>query len=501
MEIANFIANYQNHPVLFVGTGFSLRYLDNSYTWDALLKKVSADIFGSDEYYYDIKSECETEDGFDLTRVATILERKFNTKLANERNGEFEKINDIFYENMSRNIRLSRFKIYIAMLLRELNFREGLSSEIEVLKKSKKNIASVITTNYDSLIEEILEFNPLVGNDILLSNSYGSVYKIHGCISDINSIILTENDYSKFNDKYELIRAQLLSLFMHNPIIFIGYSVSDENIKTILRTIFTYVEPNSKEAEIIRGNFLLIEYHQDSMSTEVVEHDIDIEGYSLIRINKVKTNNFIELYTQIEKLELPASAMHIRRVESLFKDLLSGDGSKFKFMDDIDNLENSEVVIAVGSKSTMDYRYHKPTNFLENYFEIVKDSDVKLLSIIDDMPISSTQWFPIFAFSEIHDNLAKKDILKAQQIQKIKKYIRSMSKKNKIINNDISPILEDKAMTSSRKWDVIIWNLYEDHLSVDIFESFLLGFEDTDSTDYRRMLCFFDYKKYGSNQI
>lgn len=76
-----------------------------------------------------------------------------------------------------------------------------------------------------------------------------------------------------------------------------------------------------------------------------------------------------------------------------------------------------------------------------------------------------------------------------------------MSKKNKIINNDISPILEDKAMTSSRKWDVIIWNLYEDHLSVDIFESFLLGFEDTDSTDYRRMLCFFDYKKYGSNQI
>ena len=137
------------------------------------------------------------------------MERKFNTKLANERNGEFEKINDIFYENMSRNIRLSRFKIYIAMLLRELNFREGLSSEIEVLKKSKKNIASVITTNYDSLIEEILEFNPLVGNDILLSNSYGSVYKIYGCISDINSIILTENDYSKFNDKYELIIVNL----------------------------------------------------------------------------------------------------------------------------------------------------------------------------------------------------------------------------------------------------------------------------------------------------
>ena len=33
----------------------------------------------------------------------------------------------------------------------------------------------------DRHILKIFDFSPLIGNDILLSNPYGSVYKIHGC--------------------------------------------------------------------------------------------------------------------------------------------------------------------------------------------------------------------------------------------------------------------------------------------------------------------------------
>ena len=85
------------------------------------------------------------------------------------------------------------------------------------------------------MIETLFEFNPLIGNDILLSNPYGSVYKIHGCVDAPDKIIITQNDYNLFNRRYELIRAQLLSLFIHNPIIFIGYSIGDENIRNILK--------------------------------------------------------------------------------------------------------------------------------------------------------------------------------------------------------------------------------------------------------------------------
>ena len=66
----------------------------------------------------------------------------------------------------------------------------------------------------------------------------------------------------------------MLSIFIHNPIIFLGYSVSDENIKNILKTIFTYVRPNTEQAEKIRSRFLLVEYEKDSENDIISSHDI-----------------------------------------------------------------------------------------------------------------------------------------------------------------------------------------------------------------------------------
>lgn len=124
-----------------------------------------------------------------------------------------------------------------------------MKDEIAAFKKIRKNISSIVTTNYDKITETIFEFMPLIGNDILLSNPYGSVYKIHGCVDKPESIIITENDYKSFRERYELIRAQLLSLFIHNPIIFLGYNLGDDNIKTLLKTIFSYVDVNSDISE------------------------------------------------------------------------------------------------------------------------------------------------------------------------------------------------------------------------------------------------------------
>ena len=45
-----FISEFKNHPVLFVGTGLSLRYLKHSYTWDGLLEHISYELTGNDEY-------------------------------------------------------------------------------------------------------------------------------------------------------------------------------------------------------------------------------------------------------------------------------------------------------------------------------------------------------------------------------------------------------------------------------------------------------------------
>lgn len=496
MDIKEFIASYSNHPVLFVGTGFSLRYLENSFSWNELLEKVSLEVFGNDEFYLDIKAKYAVGSDFDLTKVAKDLEVKFNEKLSQDRNGKFKEINDIFYFNMRNGIHLSRFKIYISQVLSDLTLKISMDLEIKDLKKMKKNIASIITTNYDGLIEEMFGFNPLVGNDILLSNPYGSVYKIHGCASKVASLIITENDYINFNERYELIRAQLLSLFIHNPIIFLGYSVSDENIKSILRTIFSYVEPNTEQANKIRNNFLLVEYQSGSQSTEVVEHDIDIEGQATIRINKIKTDNFSELYRNIGELRLQASAMDIRKVQSVFMNIVSGGEIKVKITEDLDGLENSEKILAIGSKKSINYSYHNGTSILADYFEIIEESNFQVIQLIDEITIQSSQWFPIFGFGTVNDKVTKIDDLKTQQKVMIDKHLKQIPITCEKPKSNINSIYADHNIIKSRKDDVLLWNIHEGNIDLDEVEAHLKTFK-VKETLYRRILCFYDFKRYG----
>lgn len=81
MDIQEFISDYRNHPVLFVGTGLSLRYLKNSYSWDELLKKIALDFNPNEEYYLDIKSEHMQPYGCAYEQVAARLEADFNEYL------------------------------------------------------------------------------------------------------------------------------------------------------------------------------------------------------------------------------------------------------------------------------------------------------------------------------------------------------------------------------------------------------------------------------------
>ena len=345
MDIKNFIANFHNHPVLFIGSGFSFRYLENTYTWNALLSKICEDLWGNDEKYLDIKAKYTESNGYcPFDKVATMIEEEFNVALERDRNGKFSEINDTFYEYMRKGVTLSRFKIYIAKLVGDLTLKDGVEEELNELKRARKNIGSIITTNYDQLIEKIFEFHPLVGNDILLSNPYGSIYKIHGCVTDISKIIITTNDYKKFDEQYELIRAQMLSIFIHNPIIFLGYGIGDENIQKVLKTIFSYIPLNTPDADKIRQNFLLVEYEAGSTNHEITDHDIVVKG-SNIRINKLRTDDYSELYRNLANINLPISAMDVRKVQSVVKEIYAGGSIKVMITENIDDLKNITVII------------------------------------------------------------------------------------------------------------------------------------------------------------
>jgi hypothetical protein len=497
MNVTDFISKFKNHPVIFVGTGLSLRYLENSYTWDGLLSKISEELTGNKEYYLDIKYKCYENGQFRYDKIASILEKEFDTNLEKDRNGKFKEINDVFYEKMKKEETVSRFKIYLSKILSEIVIREEKKDEISEFLKIRKNIGSIVTTNYDTLIEDKFEFKPLVGNNILMSNPYGSVYKIHGCVSNPSDIIITNEDYSHFDEKYELIRAQLLSLFIHNPIIFIGYNIGDINIKKILKTIFTYVEPNSELSKKIRENFLLVEYEKNSNNELISEHDIDMEGYTA-RINKIKTDDYTMIYNALSNINLPISAMDIRKVQNIVGEIYKGEGgTKVTITEDLDNLKNGDRILVIGSPKTISYQYQTSSEMMANYFRIIDESNSNLLALIDKLRIQSSQYFPIHGFATINKGVKSTERLKKNQIKNLKNAVESIPEVCKKGYSSIKDINNDISISVSNKPYAVLWAISNERHELVAVEEFLRNYPDKNCTNYRKYLCAYDIIKYN----
>lgn len=495
MNIKEFISKYKNHPILFIGTGMSLRYLKNSYSWDGLLSFIAFELKNSEEYYFDLKSKCFEKDKYNFEKIASLLELEFNQQLSDDRDGKFKEINDEFYLSMKNGINLSRFKIYVSKILKKLEFREDKKDEIEYLKKIRKNIGSIITTNYDKFIENIFEFSPLIGNNILLSNPYGSVYKIHGCVSKIDKIVITNNDYILFDKEYELIRAQLLSLFIHNPIIFFGYSIEDNNIKKILKTIFSYVEPSSDLAKKIKDNFLFVEYEKGSTNNIVSDYDINMDD-AVIRIHKLKTDDFISVYKGLSDIQLPISAMDVRKVQNIVKDIYSGGNIKVSITEDLDSLRNEERVLAIGSDKTIKYEFQTTKEMISNYFNILEEANSQFVLLVDKLNINPSQYFPIFGFSSLNHEIITANKLKENQICNIENTLKSIPEICKNTYQSVENILNDDNIATSHKSKAILWSIMKDSLDLDDIEKYLKQ-SDLKLTDNRRLLCAYDLKKYN----
>lgn len=516
MKIEQFINKFQNHPILFIGTGMSLRYLENSFSWENLLKNISEKISGNSFHFQDLKNKAysKTSKTYDYALLASIIEQELDEVAeympGTQKPEYINEINEIYYSSMQKGIHASRLKICISNMLRDIQYRDSMKDELDQIKKTRKNIACIITTNYDNLIEDVFRFNPLIGNNILLSNPYGLVYKIHGSVEDHNSIVITSEDYKEFNTKYDLIRAQLISLFIHNPIIFLGYSISDDNIKQILETIFSYVDYSDNLSEKIRSNFLLVEHKEGSNNSDVIEHDVNINE-TVIRINKIITDDYSQLYKAVSNLRLPISAMEIRKVRDIVADIYKGgnpeDIPAVRITEDIEELDNQDKVLAIGTEKTISYEFRTIKEMILDYFSILEENNFQILDTIDKQTINSNQYFPAFAFDKINRSIKKSNELKKIQVNKINQIIERTHLDCKGEYTKIEDILKLNISHSKREY-CIIWNVLEDKIPLEDFKEFILSYgkirgltrqELLNSSDYKRLVCIYDYCKFGKD--
>ena len=97
---------------------------------------------------------------------------------------------------------------------------------------------NVITTNYDTLIERAFtdagkRCGTIVREDDLTRMQEVNVVKIHGCVTHLETIVITEEDYYRWLISDSEMKTLVRLWFLQRPIVFIGFSLSDPNLRQL----------------------------------------------------------------------------------------------------------------------------------------------------------------------------------------------------------------------------------------------------------------------------
>ena len=131
----------------------------------------------------------------------------------------------------------------IDFLKSELVYPEKLHLELHE-KLFGLGVKIIVTTNYDELVEDVLnklKKSPQIIVDKDEIQSYKEennvVFKIHGDFNHRTYIVATEGHYDKYLKTHEFMLTRLKSLLQNKSVFFIGYSLSDRNFNLIRQLV------------------------------------------------------------------------------------------------------------------------------------------------------------------------------------------------------------------------------------------------------------------------
>ena len=263
---------------------------------------------------------------------------------------------------------VSAFKLDISNYFKATmpqNEDQHLIDELATLTNvAKRSVAGVITTNYDNLLETVFTgYTTFIGQEQLLfgaTQGVAEIYKIHGCCSDPESIVINAKDYETFNSRNVYLAAKLLTVFVEHPIIFLGYSISDTNVQSILSAITGCL--SQEKLSLLKKRLVFIEFSRDELETpEISSHSINFGDDTSVEMTRVKLSNYLPLYSSLLSQKFQYNPKLLRQLKRDIYKLVTTNKKVDKFkIADIENdndLANYEVVVGVGmSEATVTER-------------------------------------------------------------------------------------------------------------------------------------------------
>jgi PXO2-73 len=495
-------------PYLFIGSGFSRRYA-NTPDWEGLLKNICK----INNIQYNVLAYQNKIDGtekVDCPAIATEIEKKlYEIYLEKDKEYDYRQYNPL------KRIVSEQFKKM------EIVQEPEYQSEIESFKILTNKISGIITTNYDLLLEKLCEkekFVSIVGQKgLLLKNEavfVNEIYKIHGCITEEESIILTKGDYENFLEKQKYILGKLMVIFTEYPIIFLGYDLKDNNILKILEDLS--ISLSSSELDKISKKWLFISWKKGEKELNLSDYSISLNENKTekITLNCIQTDNFKKIFEFLSNIdyELNIKKGVLKKIRGVLNDYqIAPSGQKaiifdkelLKEFEQNNNIEELSINIGMVTRFLRLDKFKIIRDFL--YLEDI--SNYKSKEYIEEY-LDKTQkgkfFFPRYKFfsreelekngiedkeiddlniPEIKREILEKDIQKEENLHIVSKFWENIYRKGEMDENNIEKL--EKYLKSK------IENIKDVKEFQDKFKS--------NGTHFRKMIVLLDNLKYNKN--
>ncbi len=337
-----------HHPFLFVGSGLSKRYMGTE-KWDELLRVFCTE-FSGNEFQYDVYANKVDEEDYygQQPAIAYLLEKDYNNEVLTS---------DKYYDFRERHKdelkgKVSALKIAISEHLSDCKIPDD-NEELKLLEKlAKRSVSGIITTNYDNLLDKLFpKFDKYIGQEELIFaniTGIGEIYKIHGDITVPSSLVLTSKDYENFEEKSAYLIAKLLTIFLEYPIIFLGYSLKDRNIRNIFATISHCLSQEKLDA--LKNRMIFVEY---SETEKISEFSMQFENGNNVKMNCIFTNDFVQIYNAVLSIKSKYNPSVLRLLRKDIYELANSSkpterivATGFENLDDISEAE--QFILGVG---------------------------------------------------------------------------------------------------------------------------------------------------------
>ncbi|WP_436644791.1 SIR2 family protein [Latilactobacillus sakei] len=487
----NEIIENNHYPIVFIGSGISKRYLKNSPTWTDLLEEYWQRIEKSQNFYsylHDLNNKYKdlpaAQQAFSInTEVASVVEKGFNELFYSEK----IEVPGLSLKHAQQN-QISPFKFDIPNRFKSSELRDDINlEEFELFKKVLQKSRIIVTTNYDTLIEDTIigsstqKPKVFIGNTGFFdstSDGWSEIYKIDGSSRDPKSIVINRADYDNYDQNSILISSKILSSMIDSPILFLGYSLTDRNIRKLLKD-FSQQLP-SEDARKSANRIFIVEYKPNTniLDEQIIKDDNLNFNYTL-----VQTDNYGQLYAEISKIDEGVTPFEVRRFQKVIKKIIVSSGQKNSLNSylvsplDLDKLEDKidsgkPIVVALGDTKHI-FVNPSPLSYLRDYlFDLDELAPEVALRFIASQNKSGRYPFIKYLNNVDLDKLN----LEHFEIESIKCRINELHQtdltyqKNKIVHsnqinaNSLKEILAMYPQNKNKKLDIISWNASEENI-------------------------------------